>query len=257
VTVLIDTHCHLNHPDLAGDFAGVLHRAAEAGVDRIVCVGFDLSSSALAVRLARETRVVYATVGVHPHDAEGFGDEDEERLTKLAEESKKVVAIGETGLDYFRNFSPREEQREAYRRHIRLARELNLPLVVHSRDAGGDVLSALQEEGLPPRGVILHCFSGDLNLAREALELGCYLGIAGPITFQNAEAFRQVVMELALDRLLLETDAPYLAPHPHRGERNEPAYLRLVADKLADVKGLSLDEAAAQTTSNASRLFGL
>ncbi len=176
-------------------------------------------------------------------------------MVKLAGQSRKVVAVGETGLDYFRNVSPREEQQNAFRRHIRLAQRLHLPLVVHSRDAGDDVLSTLEEEGLPPSGAVLHCFSGDSKLAHKASNLGCYLGIAGPITFLNADAFRQVVADLPLDRLLLETDAPYLAPHPHRGQRNEPAYVRLIAHKLAEIAELSVRDLITQTAANAGRLF--
>jgi len=254
---LVDTHCHLNHPDFAGDLPNVLLRAEEAGVRRIICVGYDLESSALAARLAREIRTVFATVGVHPHDAFTFTPDTQERIKSLASDREKIVAIGETGLDYYRDLSPRDVQQKAYRGHIEMARELELPLVVHSRDAQHDVLAILGEQGLPPRGVVMHCLPSDLDFARKAIELGCYLGIAGPITFQNAAGLREIASELPLDRVLLETDAPYLTPHPHRGHRNEPSYLPLVAARLAEVLRVTLGEVAAATTSNAVKLFGL
>ena len=254
---LVDTHCHLNHPDFAGDLPKALLRAEEAGVRRIICVGYDLESSALAVRLAREVRMVYASIGVHPHDALTFTPQTQERLRSLASDREHVIAIGETGLDYYRDLSPRDVQRKAYRGHIEMACELGLPLVVHSRDAQDDVLAILREHGMPSRGAVMHCLPSDQDFARSAIDLGCYLGIAGPITFQNAERLRAIASELPLDRLLLETDAPYLTPHPHRGQRNEPSYLPLIAGKLAEALGVSLDKLAAATTSNAERLFGL
>lgn len=255
MTALIDTHCHLNHHDLAGDIPGVLARAREAGVCRIICAAFDMESSEQAVRQAREYPMVCATVGVHPHDSSKFRPEDEERLTELCRE-EKVVAIGETGLDYHYDFSPRDRQRDIFRLHIRMARELGLPLVIHSRESDDDILDILEDEGMPERGAVLHCFSGDTDMALRALEMGCYLGIAGPITFTNADDFRRTVEGLPLDSLLVETDAPYLTPHPHRGKRNEPAYVRLVAAKLAEIKGVTPDEVASSTTANAEWLFG-
>ncbi len=253
---IVDTHCHLNHSDLAGDIPDVLRRAQEAGVERIVCAGFDMESSIQAVSQAQDYPMVYATVGVHPHDASRFRDDDEERLVQLCRE-KKVVAVGETGLDYHYDLSPRETQQRVYRMHIRLAHTVGLPIVIHGREAGNDILDILEAEGMPEQGAVLHCFSGDADMASRALGMGCYLGIAGPITFRNADDFRGVVEGLPLDSLLVETDAPYLSPHPHRGKRNEPAYVRLVAEKLAEVSGIPLSEVASITTSNAQRLFGL
>lgn len=253
---LIDTHCHLNHSDLACDLPGALERARESGVSRVICAGFDMESSVLAVRQAHEYPMVYATVGVHPHDASKFGPEDEEELARLSREGK-VVAVGETGLDYHYDLSPREVQQRVYRQHIRLARRLRLPLVIHSREAGDDILDILADEGMPERGTVLHCFSGDAAMAVRALDMGCCLGIAGTITFRNADDFREVVEGLPLDSLLVETDAPYLTPHPYRGKRNEPSYVRLVATKLAEVKGISLSDVAGSTTANASSLFAL
>lgn len=252
--LLADTHCHLNHHDFAADLPDVLARARLAGVERIVCAGFDIESSVEAVRRAHESPMVYATAGIHPHDASKFGPDDEERLMRLCRE-ERVVAVGETGLDYHYDLSPRDVQQRVYRLHIRMAQELDLPLVIHSREAGDDILDILEDEGMPDRGAVLHCFSGDVDMARRALGIGCYLGIAGPITFRNADDFRRMVQGLPLGSLLIETDAPYLAPHPHRGKRNEPAYARLVAEKLAEVKGFPLSEVTSATTSNAVRLF--
>lgn len=253
---LVDTHCHLNHHDLASDVAGVLLRAREADVGRVICAGFDMESSLLAASQARKYPTVYATVGVHPHDASMLRPRDEEELERLCRE-EKVVAVGETGLDYHYDLSPRDIQKRAYRFHIRLAHKVGLPLVIHSREAGSDILEILADEGMPESGAVLHCFSGDMDMACRALEMGCHLGIAGTITFRSADDFRSTVEGLPLDSLLIETDAPYLAPHPHRGKRNEPAYVRLVAERLADVKGISLNEVAESTTANALTLFAL
>lgn len=255
---LIDTHCHLNHSDLADDLPAVLDRAAEAGVSRTICAGYDMESSMLAVDQARALPGVYATIGVHPHDASKFRPRDEERLLKLCEESEgRVVAVGETGLDFHYNLSPHGIQRQVYRLHIRLAKTMGLPLVIHSREAGEEILEILAEEGLPGRGAVLHCFSGGVEEACRAVEMGCHLGIAGTITFKNASALRQTIENLPLDRLIVETDAPYLAPDPYRGKRNEPAYVRIVAQKLAEVLDVPQSEIASATTSNAERLFRL
>lgn len=255
--LLVDTHCHLNHPDFARDLPDVLSRAREAGVRRVICPGYDLESSQSAVRLAARYPMISAAVGVHPHDAALFSHDAERAIRDLAVEHKCVVAIGETGLDYYRDLSPRDVQQDAYRRHIRLATDLGLPLIVHSRDAQQDVLEILSHEGLPPRGVVMHCLPGDGEFARAVVELGCYVGIAGPVTFRNAQQLQDIVRDLPLDRLLLETDAPYLAPHPYRGRRNEPSYLPLIAATVAQVLGLSASQVTTASTANARRIFGL
>ncbi len=255
MTMLIDTHCHLNHADLASDLSGVLRRAREAGVGRVICAGFDMESSLLAVRQAREFPMVYATAGVHPHDASRFRAEDGELLEELCR-GEEVVAVGETGLDYHYDLSPRDVQQRVYRQHIRLAHRLALPLVIHSREAGDDILDILADEGMPERGAVLHCFSGDAAMASRAVEMGCRLGIAGTITFRSADDFRGVVEGLPSDSLLVETDAPYLTPHPYRGRRNEPSRVRLVAEKLAEVRGSSFGDVAKSTSANACSLFG-
>lgn len=257
MSALIDTHCHLNHPDLTGDLPEVLLRAQEAGVAHVVCAGYDLDSSAIALKIARQFRMVSAAVGVHPHDAETFTPDIEAQIRRLASEKEHVVAIGETGLDYYRNLSPKDAQQKAFRKHIEMAGEMDLPLIIHSRDAHEDVIAILKECGLPSRGVVMHCLPSDADFARRAIELGCYVGIAGPVTFQNAAALREIVSGLPLDSLLVETDAPYLTPHPHRGQRNEPSYVRLVAEKVAEVHDVPFGMVAMATTANAIRLFGL
>lgn len=253
---LWDTHCHLNHPDYADDLPDVLSRAQQAGVRHIICCGYDLESSLLAVKTASEIGMVSASVGIHPHDADTLTPEVEEQLKALASD-KNVVAIGETGLDYYRDLSPRDVQQAAFRWHIRLAMETELPLIVHCRDAQEDVLRILGEEGMPARGVVMHCLPSDREFAEKSLQMGCYLGIGGPVTFQNAARLREIVAGLPLDRLLLETDAPYLTPHPYRGKRNEPSYLPLVAEKIAEIKGTTASEVAEVTASNAGKLFGI
>jgi TatD DNase family protein len=254
---ITDTHCHLNHADFCGDLPQVLTRAKESGVGEMICVGYDLESSAEAIHLARDIPVIHASVGIHPHDASGFTPEAEVRIRAMAADREHVVAIGETGLDYYRNISPKEAQHDAFRRQINVANELNLPLIVHSRDAQDDVLAMLEQEGLPPRGVVMHCLPADRQFALKAIEMGCFVGIAGPVTFKNAGALRDIVAQLPTDRLLLETDCPYLTPHPHRGRRNEPSYLPLVASAVAELHGVSYEELASITTSNARRLFGI
>ncbi len=256
MTPLIDTHCHLNHSDLAADLDGILARAALARVMQIICVGYDLESSVLSVHQAHASPMIHSVVGVHPQDANIFTNAVEADIRMLAEDSA-VVGIGETGLDYYRELSPRDVQKDAYRRHIRIAWEMELPLVIHSRQAGYDVLDILAEEGCPPRGAVLHCFSGDAEFAERALELGCYLGVDGPITFKNARDEREVMRELPLERLLMETDAPYLTPHPYRGKQNEPSYLPLIAAQLAEIKDISVEQVITQTTANARALFNL
>jgi TatD DNase family protein len=253
----IDTHCHLSHPDYNDDLKDVLQRAEDAGVTCVICAGYDMETSERSVVMAKETQMIRAAVGVHPNDADTFRLEAEERLRELAADRKFVVAIGETGLDYHHNHSPRETQHEVFRKHIDLAREFDLPLIVHSRDAQADVLAIMKEMGLPPKGAVMHCIPADPAFARGSLELGCFLGIAGNITFKNAGDFRELVGTLPIDRLLLETDAPYLTPHPYRGKRNEPARLTLTAAVLAETLGMDLDTVMEQTSDNARRLFSL
>jgi len=233
----------------------MLARAREAGVVAVVNVGTDEATSRLAVALAERDPMVFATVGGHPHDAATFTESTWAEWRRLAAHPR-VVAIGECGLDYFRDLSPRDVQRRVFARHLAMAKEVGLPVVIHCRDAYADCLEIARAElGVPARGV-MHCFLGDEAAARQALDLGLYLGIGGSLTFPREEALRRVVAGLPLERLVVETDSPYLTPRPMRG-RNEPAFVRFVAERLAGVLGRPLGQVAEATTANARVFFGL
>ena len=251
---MIDTHTHLNDPKFEVDLDEVISRAKAAGVERIVVCGYDLPSSLRAVEIAERYESAYATVGVHPHDSKTFGEEMVHELRELSG-AGKVIAIGETGLDFHYDFSPRPNQIAAFEKHLELAREVGLPVVVHSRESHGEAVAALKSAG-EIAGCVFHCFSGDEKAAEEVLELGFYIGVDGPVTYRSSEELRRVVEMCPLNRLLIETDCPYLAPVPHRGKRNEPAYVRCVCEEVARVRGISPPEAAEITTRNARRLFG-
>ncbi len=255
-TRAIDTHTHLNHPRLLRHLEAVLARARAVGVTEMVVVGYDLPSSEVAVRLAEEHRGLWATAGIHPHDASTCDAQAMARLRKLVR-SRRVVAIGETGLDFYRDLSPRPTQEESFRRHLALAEEVALPLVVHCRAAQDAVLSILRERaGRPPAGV-WHCFDGTREQAEAALALGMALGFTGVITYPRSAELREIAAGVPLDRLLLETDAPYLAPEPRRKADNEPANLPLVARRLAEVRGMSSTDLVEAANANARRLFQL
>ncbi|MBI2875982.1 MAG: YchF/TatD family DNA exonuclease [Candidatus Tectomicrobia bacterium] len=254
--MLIDTHAHLELSQFDPDRDAVIQRALENGVRYLLTMGSDLPSSRQAVELARCYPPVYAAVGIHPHEAESAGEEVYAALAELARQ-EKVVAWGEVGLDYHYQFAPRERQQEILRRQIQLARARHLPLVIHDREAHADLLQILREEKAEEVGGVFHCFSGDEEVARQCLELGFYLSFAGPVTFLNAPKVQRVARFVPCERLLIETDAPFLAPHPLRGKRNEPAYVRYVAEKLAELKGLSFEDIARITTLNSFQLFGL
>jgi len=252
--LLVDTHCHLNHEQFADDAAAVIARAADAGVGKMVVVGYDLPSSEQAVQLAEDCAAIYAAVAVHPHDARHYDAHAEARLRELSR-SHRVVAVGEIGLDYHYDFSPREAQHTAFRAQMALAQDLGLPVILHCREAYADVLDVLEAENVGAVGGVMHCWAGTVDEARRALDLGCYLGLGGVLTFKNAEGIRDVARWAPLDRLLVETDAPYMAPVPHRGRRNEPAYVRLVAEKLAAIRRETLETIHHATTANAHRFF--
>ena len=260
---LIDTHAHLDFSKFDGDRPAVVKRARAAGVSEIVNVGTDLVSSRRAVDLAEEYEVVYAAVGVHPHGAKALDGATLEELRELAQRPK-VVAVGEIGLDYYRNLSPRDAQRRAFRAQLAWAAKLGKPVIIHDRDAHDEILqtlstwaAGLENSRLTGRLGVLHTFSGDLEMAQKAIDLGFYISISGPVTYRNARQLPEIVRALPLDRLLVETDCPFLAPEPHRGKRNEPAYTRLVAERLAKLKGIPFDDLARATTANARRLFEL
>lgn len=255
--MLIDSHAHLDDPRYNSDRDQILQRARDAGVERCVTIGCDLATSRAAVELADRYAFVYATVGVHPHEVKHIGEGWYEELRRLAEHPK-VVAYGEIGLDYHYDHSPREIQRARFREQVRVARELGLPIVVHTREAQEDTVTILKEEGAADVGGVFHCFSGDSWLAKDALDMGFFLSFSGVITFQNATMLRDIAKTIPLDRILIETDCPYLTPVPHRGKRNEPAFVGLVAQKIAEIKAaesLSAEAIGRITSDNARRLF--
>lgn len=253
--LLTDTHLHLNLKAYRKDRPEVIERARRAGVGFMINVGFDLATSRESVELAEGRPFMRATVGVHPHSASDLDDDALSRLSELAERPC-VVAVGETGLDYYRDLSPRDEQQRAFREQIRLARRLNLPLVIHNRDALDDVARIIEEEGAGEVGGVMHCFPGDTAYAERVVGLGFHVGIGGPVTYSARGRLAKVAETVPLGRLLLETDAPWLAPVPHRGGRNEPAHVRIVAERVAGIRGMSVDDLARATTGNSGRLFG-
>lgn len=254
--MLFDTHVHLNADQYEEDVEKVIERAKEAGVSKMVVVGFDEKTINKALTLVEKYDFLYASVGWHPVDAIDMEERHLDWLRKLAAHPK-VVAIGETGLDYHWDKSPKEVQKEVFRKQIRLAKEVNLPIVIHNRDAHQDVVDILKEENAAEVGGIMHCFSGSLDIAKQCLNMNFYISFGGPITFKNAKRPKEVAKEIPLERLLIETDAPYLAPHPYRGKRNEPAYVKLVAEKLAEIKEVTFEQICEQTTANAEKIFKL
>ena len=253
--MLIDSHVHLDDLRYDTDRDEVLQRAEAAGLEALVTIGCDLATSQAAVALARAHPHVFATIGVHPHEAKEVEEDWYNSFRALAQEPK-VVAYGEIGLDYHYDHSPREIQRQRFREQIRLARELGLPLVIHTREAQEDTVTILREEGAAHVGGVFHCFSGDAWLAKDALDLGFYLSFSGVLTFKNATMLRDVARTIPLDRLMVETDCPYLTPVPYRGKRNEPAHVQYVAQTLAEIHGDQSFESIAQaTTHNTKRLF--
>ncbi len=252
--MLIDTHCHLDFPEFDPDRKEVIERAAAAGVNYIINIGSSMAGSRRSVELAGSYANIYASVGIHPHEADGFNHEQETALRQLCKE-EKVVAIGETGLDYFRNYSTQPKQKILFAFSIGLAKELNLPLVVHSRQAQDDTLRML-EERLPLRAVV-HCFSGDENFLEQCLGMGFFISFTCNITYKKAEALRNLVRLTPMDRLMLETDAPYLSPEGARGRRNEPSSVAKLAEAVVGIKGLDLKAVAEATTVNAKSFFKL
>jgi TatD DNase family protein len=254
---LIDTHCHLDMADYQADLDQVLAEAKQCGVTRIISIGIDLPSSCRAAELAHSYDGVYATVGVHPHDAAQADEQVFGQLAELAAAEPKVVGFGEIGLDYAKKYCPQDVQLRAFARQLELAKELRLPLIIHDRDAHEDTLRLLREKGPFPQGGVMHCFSGDAALARHVLDLGFHLSIPGIVTFANATVMREAVRTVSLDRLLLESDGPFLAPTPFRGKRNLPKYLLYTAAAVAELQEVPFDTLACQTTMNAEKLFAL
>jgi len=251
--LLIDSHCHLDDERLSGVEDQVLQRAKEAGVELCVTIGTDEKTSAAAAALAaRHPGVVFHTVGAHPNDAERFTEQDLLEIERLARETHPK-AIGEIGLDYYHPVD-HAKQKALFSRMIKLGRELNLPLVIHDRDAHPDIFEQLKAEAQGMK-ILMHCYSAGPENVSKFMSLGCYFSVAGPVTFKNGQEIRDAVNLIPLDRLMVETDAPYLAPHPYRGKRNEPAYVKLTAEKVAEVKGIPFEEVARITTQNARDCF--
>lgn len=251
--MLIDTHCHIYSEQFASDRAAVLARAQTMDVTRMIAIGYDLSSSEAALAVAHQEPIIWATAGIQPHYAHTTTAADLNRLRALLAQPR-VVALGEIGLDYHHDHAPHDQQEQLFRQQLTLARELALPVVIHTRNAQDDTIRILQDAacGLPG---VMHSFSGDWAYAQACLTVGFYLSFSGPLTFKKATELHEVARRAPLDRILIETDAPYLTPHPFRGKRNEPAYVRYVAEALASLRGATLAEIARATTANAERLF--
>ncbi len=251
--MLVDSHCHLDFPDLAEQLPAVLQRMQENGVGIAVCIGVNLEDFPRVLALAQSDDRLFATVGVHPEYTD-VEEPDVEKLLMLADHPK-VIAIGETGLDYYWQKDKPEWQRERFRTHIRAAKRCNKPLVVHTRDSAVDTLRLLKEEGADTVGGVMHCFTESWDIATQALDLGFHISLSGIVTFKNAAIVKDVATKCPLDRLLIETDAPYLAPVPYRGKRNEPGYVRHVAEEIARLRGQPFQEIQQATTDNFFSLF--
>jgi len=253
--MLVDTHAHLQWASFDKDREKVINRAKKAGVEYIVNIGFDVDGSIKGIDLAEKHKGLYATVGIHPHNANQFNHKVLDKLRKLSE-NPKVVAIGEIGLDYYRNLSPRQAQKEAFEAQLLLAKELELPVVIHDREAHADtleILSKFKEEIT----IIMHCFSGSKEMAEQCVKSNFYISFAGPITFPNSRKLHEIAKWIKLNKILLETDSPWLAPQDMRGKRNEPAFLAFTAKKIAELKRISMDKLAEATTENAKEIFQL
>ena len=253
----VDSHTHLNAGKFRSDLVETVARAKEAGVTRLINMGDTMASSARCVAIAHAFSACFAAVGIHPEEAYEMTEADDARLADWTKDDK-VVAIGEIGLDYYWEKDPekRDLQKRIFVRQLALARSLDLPVCIHDRDAHGDMLEILKKEGKGNHGV-LHCYAGSLEMAKELVKMGWYLGVDGPLTFKNAAKLPAVVKAIPLEHILIETDAPYMAPVPMRGKRNEPAFVRYVAEKVAEIKGISLAEVARVTTANAEALYAI
>lgn len=253
---LVDSHAHLDFNDFDGDREKVLERAESRGLKLIINIGCDLQSSQKSIRLAEKYPIIYTAVGIHPHEAAKVPP-DYLKLLREMSVHPKVVAIGEIGLDFFRNRSPRDRQIEVFRRQLQLAREVNLPVVLHDREAHEEMVSILEADGLPPAGGVMHCFSGDLSLAKKSMEMGLYISIAGPVTYPKNKVLGQVAATVPADRLIIETDAPFLPPASMRGKRNEPGNVVFTAEKVAALRGTTGEKIGRICLENTKRLFSI
>jgi TatD DNase family protein len=254
--MFIDTHVHLNADQYEEDLQDVINRALEAKVEKMVVIGFDRKTIERTMELIEQYDFVYGVIGWHPVDAIDCTQEDLEWIEELAAHPK-IVGIGETGLDYYWDKSPKDVQQALFRKQIQLAQKIDLPIIIHNRDATGDVVNILREENAASVGGVMHCFSGSVETARECIAMNFMISLGGPVTFKNARLPKEVATDIPLEHLMIETDAPYLAPHPYRGKRNEPAFVPLVAEEIARLKGLTIEEIAQATTDNAKKFFGI
>ncbi len=254
--MFIDTHVHLNADQYEEDLQEVINRALEANVKKMVVIGFDRITIERAMELVEQYSFIYAVVGWHPVDAIDCTEEDLKWIEELAAH-EKVVGIGEMGLDYHWDKSPKDVQQILFRKQIRLAQKVKLPIIIHNRDATEDVIRILQEEEAHITGGIMHCYGGSVETAKQCIEMNFMISLGGPVTFKNAKKPKEVATKIPLENLLIETDAPYLTPHPYRGKRNEPALVTLVAEEIARLKGISIEEVAEVTTKNAELFFGI
>ncbi len=252
--ILTDTHCHLDMDAYKEDLPDVIERAKQTGVQRLICIGIDVESSQKAIKISEKFEGVFATAGYHPHDAKHYPVDFDNKLRKWAAD-RSIVAIGEIGLDYHYDHSPGKTQREIFIRQLEIAKELNLPVIIHSREAHEDTYSILKDSEVTSG--VMHCFSGTAELAEQFMSLGFYISIAGPVTFKKSDKLKKVASSVPDEYLLIETDSPYLTPVPYRGKRNEPAYVRYVAEEVARLRGITVDDVARITSLNAARLFGI
>jgi len=255
---LIDTHCHLDMQAYENDLDNVLHRAERFNIRTILAIGIDEQSSQKAVQLACQYDMIFATVGVHPHDVDNISHSTLDLIGRLAlNNPSQVVGYGEIGLDYMRNYSSPNNQRKQFQIQLALAKELNLPIIIHDRDAHEDTLAILKRESPFENGGVMHCFSGNLELAKQIIDLGLHISIPGIVTFKNSYELQNVAANIPLSTMLLETDGPFLAPEPWRGKRNEPSYILYTAEKIAHLRNIDINDLATQTSKNAQSLFGL
>jgi TatD DNase family protein len=254
--MLIDSHCHLDMKNFDKDRDAVIERAQKDGIVHMISIGIDVKSSESALALARQYPFISATVGCHPHDADGCCAEDLKTLSRMAAEPE-VVAWGEIGLDYYRNYAKKENQQNIFKIQLELAQAAKLPVIIHDRDAHEEVYAVLEKMGKGERKGIIHCFSGDRDLAEAFIALGYYISIPGTVTYKKAVQIKEVAAKIPLDRMLVETDSPFLAPVPRRGKRNEPAFINHTAREIAKLRDIPFETVAEQTTRNAGTLFGL
>ncbi len=252
--MLIDTHVHLNADHYDEDLDAVIDRARDAGIEKMVVVGFDRKTIERTMKLIDEHSDVYGVIGWHPVDAVDCTDEDLEWIEELSKH-EKIVGIGETGLDYHWDKSPKDIQQKVFRKQIALAKRVNLPIIIHNRESTEDCVEILKEENAGEIGGIMHAFSADENVADEVIGMNFYISLGGPVTFKNAQLPKDIAVHVPLEKLLVETDAPFLTPHPYRGKRNEPSYVKLVAEKIAELRDMPYEAFAKATTENAERLF--